>query len=939
MNSLNSNELYSINMLKKACLSTISLWNSEDKSFIRSTNSYKGFYPTATIHGISALNDSDILTSNFTNGKFEIPKHFENNYLSNENKKRLNEIGKCLSNIFDKNSLKKCLEHKTVNKIHEKIDNKIIKSIIKDDKTNWIDLFLLNSTHSKDSIYKDKKVIYTTRILISLERLLYVIGINESFKKKIDDEFIERIKTLIYDVIRIDNENLYPEVGKSPLPILNLVLTLNHLKLISSSTAEEFSNEILKLLNEAEKHINYHMARFDGMNEPSFDPVSLATALYAATILKPKFKFTSFFNSCLKVIIDRQTSNGCWPAGVSISFSENADVVQLPSVEIAMFIAEAVVDEDILINANENITQSLNIILPAFRKFAKYLELTYQDVVIDGIKKIYNGWGSDRIGSSRYIETWISSEANRFLYRLWIAEKALSRNIALKQFGLSNFQKSDNTVEELREKWDTKIVETSSIVRPKEKVNEFVVPIVEQMQKHSFISYPIKEKVSFIIFGPPGSGKTYFINKMANYINWPLIELSPGHFIKKGVELIESTTKEIFDVLYDINHVIVFFDECDELFRSRKDSQSATRTILSFATASMLPKLQKLHDKGQIIFILGTNYLQNIDNAVKRPGRFDDIIFYDRPDYEGRLNFIRTKLKEDGRKAKEKTITDYAKKTNGFSVSEVVKFLQQRNDLNDTVQEYLDWCFSKGEEELKNSRLTEETKNKIISNWKELRDMSLSKKVCEFCDEIKKRNIGIFYKIYGEIIKSRIIYKDENFVVIPTLGQMFKYSLLILPICHIETLSELKDSQMDALKHLYEKIKEILSKFGNVIAFEHGSKISACGGCGIYHAHLHMIAVPEKIEMKNFIKHEFTYKKNIKESLKALNETCHYLLAIDHDGSCVTLNIENLAEYYPSQYFRRRLHDYFKIKSAWDWRKYDQPEEWLLSSIYDLKIQ
>ena len=97
---------------------------------------------------------------------------------------------------------------------------------------------------------------------------------------------------------------------------------------------------------------------------------------------------------------------------------------------------------------------------------------------------------------------------------------------------------------------------------------------------------------------------------MAKALGWPLVELSPSHFIKKGLDFIESTSREIFNDLYNLHHAVVFFDECDELFRNRSESGETTssRTILNFLTASMLPKLQDLHDKQNIIFVLGTNY-------------------------------------------------------------------------------------------------------------------------------------------------------------------------------------------------------------------------------------------------------------------------------------------------------------------------------------------
>src|ERR1700686_1526980 len=42
-------------------------------------------------------------------------------------------------------------------------------------------------------------------------------------------------------------------------------------------------------------------------------------------------------------------------------------------------------------------------------------------------------------------------------------------------------------------------------------------------------------------------------------------------------------------------------------------------------TASMLPKLQSLKSRGQIVFGVATNYRQRLDKAITRPGRFDQV--------------------------------------------------------------------------------------------------------------------------------------------------------------------------------------------------------------------------------------------------------------------------------------------------------------------------
>lgn len=664
MNKEVNNEYYSRELLVKSKSSVLSLWNSNDKCFIRNSNSINGIYPTATLHAFSSL--------------------LETCTTFNEDNTPIN------------------------------IDN--ILNFFQYTKENWIDDLLGHSSNVKkkdginEKIYKIRALTVIERLLSVLDSIFYLVE-----DKKIIKESTERFKEIIDNYFETFQDELYPEPGVSPLPILKIVLIVKHYNSILKKTGkqEEYSDENGKLKKVSMSHINYHMARFNGVYEPSFDPISLTISLYANTILSPELKYTPFFNSCLQVITQNQNNNGCWSSGVSISFSDNGDVVQLPSVEIALFLTEIVNDKNILINYNENIKETLSIVLPVFRKFAKYLDITHNSVTKNNNE--FKGWASDRIGRKDYVETWITAQANRFLYKLNITEKALLRNLSLEKLGVLEFQSKSLTKDKSIKQWDNNIIDPDDIVKPTDKIKDkYINPILQQKDKNSYIYYPAKDAVSFILFGPPGSGKTYLIEQMAKTLDLPLVEINPGHFIKNGLELIESTTKEIFNLLSNLNNAIVFFDECDELFRSReeKGNKSPSRTILSFATASMLPKLQKLHDNGQIIFILGTNYLQNIDKAIKRPGRFDDIFLLDRPCIKSREIFIRKNFKY---KYNDRKIEDLAKATKFYAIKEIIAKCENNED--SITVEYQEWCKNTGKNELDNSRYNDEEIMKIKLRW------------------------------------------------------------------------------------------------------------------------------------------------------------------------------------------------------------------------------
>jgi len=124
--------------------------------------------------------------------------------------------------------------------------------------------------------------------------------------------------------------------------------------------------------------------------------------------------------------------------------------------------------------------------------------------------------------------------------------------------------------------------------------------------------------------------------------------LSPGDFIEKGLEYIESQARSVFERLMSLSRAVVIFDECDELFRDRAPSADTeqTRGITAFVTASMLPKLQELHDRGRVIFFICTNNFDTIDPAIKRGGRIDHVIGIGPPDEQARLKIVDVTVEE-----------------------------------------------------------------------------------------------------------------------------------------------------------------------------------------------------------------------------------------------------------------------------------------------------
>ncbi|OBH82482.1 hypothetical protein A5680_13555 [Mycobacterium sp. E2989] len=494
------------------------------------------------------------------------------------------------------------------------------------------------------------------------------------------------------------------------------------------------------------RQVDRLMARRHVPFDPEYDPTSLAFAIRGLNELGEQVCGTPLFRAAVEAVAAGQHADGCWSDGVSVTYQEDGSTIQQPSVEVALCLGESVFDNDLLVLYDADRIEVLAQAFEALEKTANFLTVSHKTV------GAFSGWVSDRTRHPGVCETWVTSYAARLFHLMSLAERARRRASILDRYVPRNptppaaartktsTAGADGTSRRLG-----KMIEPDDVLKPVNKLlTEVVTPLENERLRGSTIRRPDKNGVSYIIYGPPGSGKTFMVEQLAQTLGWPLLALSPGHFIRRGLENIESTAAEIFVDLMNLDHTVVFFDECDELFRERSEQSGAGRNILSFATASMLPKLQELHDARRVVFFLGTNFLSNVDTAIRRPGRFDGRLLVDRPDEAARRDLINEGWKNEQKEFEKKVpempdgyrrwaAEQAAGRTKGWMSKDVtaigsalwIQFDKARNqelnvDLNSlvpdnnnekfkdtvrraaaTVDDYVDWCVQEGKDELK----------------------------------------------------------------------------------------------------------------------------------------------------------------------------------------------------------------------------------------------
>jgi hypothetical protein len=160
---------------------------------------------------------------------------------------------------------------------------------------------------------------------------------------------------------------------------------------------------------------------------------------------------------------------------------------------------------------------------------------------------------------------------------------------------------------------------------------------------------------SLVLHGPPGSSKTRLAEALSAEM-WKtsrpwgskeprLIRVTPADFTRLGEDRLDSEARVIFDLLGHIRGVTILFDEIDDLLR-RRDQEGPPR-FMDLVVPAMLNRLADLREncpRQELCFLLGTNYVENIERALIRKGRIDRAVAVVYPDEKSRQSLIHEHL-------------------------------------------------------------------------------------------------------------------------------------------------------------------------------------------------------------------------------------------------------------------------------------------------------
>ncbi|EXJ68868.1 uncharacterized protein A1O5_07800 [Cladophialophora psammophila CBS 110553] len=202
-------------------------------------------------------------------------------------------------------------------------------------------------------------------------------------------------------------------------------------------------------------------------------------------------------------------------------------------------------------------------------------------------------------------------------------------------------------------------------------------------QLHNAVERPLKfadrmkklrlqPKKGVLLYGPPGCSKTLLVRALATEAGLNFLAVKGAELISMYVGESERATREVFRKARAASPSIIFFDEIDAI-ASRGRSGSDLNVL-----TTLLNEMDGFEELRNVFVVAATNKPQNIDPALMRPGRFDNVVYIGPPDVEARKEIFHKRLEGvyESQDSLGEAVQEFASSTEGFSGAEIVAICQ-----------------------------------------------------------------------------------------------------------------------------------------------------------------------------------------------------------------------------------------------------------------------
>jgi diadenosine tetraphosphate (Ap4A) HIT family hydrolase len=183
---------------------------------------------------------------------------------------------------------------------------------------------------------------------------------------------------------------------------------------------------------------------------------------------------------------------------------------------------------------------------------------------------------------------------------------------------------------------------------------------------------------------------------------------------------------------------------------------------------------------------------------------------------------------------------------------------------------------------------------------------------CPFCEEMRDAEASP----WTDSGSSRVLAQRSGFVLVPSLGPLARGHSMLIPTQHCPSFAALDDDQRGKAQQLVALYSRALTPPGRAtVVFEHGMLRGSAGGCGICHAHIHIVPVDD-VDLSPPEIGDAVWEPLRRDGwIASLPRDSEYVMVGTSSGPVYAARVHDL----PSQFMRRWLADRLG-HDQWDWR-------------------
>ena len=199
---------------------------------------------------------------------------------------------------------------------------------------------------------------------------------------------------------------------------------------------------------------------------------------------------------------------------------------------------------------------------------------------------------------------------------------------------------------------------------------------------------PILNKIGILLYGMPGSGKTYLVESLCLEANFNVIKVRGPEILDKYVGGSEWKIRHIFATARATTPCVVFFDEFDSIAQSRGSHHNG---VLDRVVNQLLTELDGVQELEGVFIIATTCHPELIDPALLRPGRIGMHVKCTLPSQKERLSMLESFINQANiTYLSTSEIESLSKMTLGFSGADIKSMISTFKHAESHCKYYID---------------------------------------------------------------------------------------------------------------------------------------------------------------------------------------------------------------------------------------------------------